>query len=393
MHAGILSCPPETPVREVAHLMARQRVHAVAVANVAGDGRPWGVVSASDVAAAAAAGGEPTAGEVAAAELLTIGAHEPLYRAAQLFTEHQVSHLVVVDETYGVPVGVLSTLDLARAYAGPSPAPRTIVVALDPEWDEAGRDAVGLGAFLAAIDDAHLEFATVIDPGESGWPEDPTSVARRLRHHVRRSGLLADDAAIRVHVVPDHATPRALHDVATKFGARIVVAGAPHTGPVGRIVPGSAAERLLAIADCPVAFAPRDFASLDREARLAVVGVGYVNSADGRAALRHAVRLAARTGAALEVIEVVSPGDADALVVARERLDEVVAALPGRVTATANVVCGHAADALAAASRDLDALLIGSRGFGPLHSVLAGGMSGRVIREAACPVLVVPARR
>ena len=41
-------------------------------------------------------------------------------------------------------------------------------------------------------------------------------------------------------------------------------------------------------------------------------------------------------------------------------------------------------------SHDLDLLVIGSRGYGPLHSVLLGGVSGRVIRDAACPVIVVP---
>lgn len=41
-------------------------------------------------------------------------------------------------------------------------------------------------------------------------------------------------------------------------------------------------------------------------------------------------------------------------------------------------------------SHDLDILVIGSRGYGPLHAVLLGGVSGRVIRDAACPVIVVP---
>ena len=33
---------------------------------------------------------------------------------------------------------------------------------------------------------------------------------------------------------------------------------------------------------------------------------------------------------------------------------------------------------------------LGSRGYGPLHSVLVGGVAGRVVREAACPVIVLP---
>jgi hypothetical protein len=33
---------------------------------------------------------------------------------------------------------------------------------------------------------------------------------------------------------------------------------------------------------------------------------------------------------------------------------------------------------------------MGSRGYGPVRAVLAGGVSGRVAREAHCPVIVVP---
>jgi hypothetical protein len=35
-------------------------------------------------------------------------------------------------------------------------------------------------------------------------------------------------------------------------------------------------------------------------------------------------------------------------------------------------------------------LLVGSRGYGPLHSVIVGGVAGRVVREAACPVIIFP---
>jgi CBS domain-containing protein len=60
MHPGVLSCPPETPLREVARMMARFRVHAIVVFAEEGAGGErgviWGVVSDSDVVAAAAAG-------------------------------------------------------------------------------------------------------------------------------------------------------------------------------------------------------------------------------------------------------------------------------------------------------------------------------------------------
>ncbi len=117
MHHGILSCTGDAPLGEVAGMMAKHRVHAVAVTN--GDGRRVvAIVSDLDVAAAAASGREPTAIEVAATEPLTISANEQLHDAAQRMAEHAVSHLVVVDPASGYPVGILSTLDIAVVYAG-----------------------------------------------------------------------------------------------------------------------------------------------------------------------------------------------------------------------------------------------------------------------------------
>ena len=41
-------------------------------------------------------------------------------------------------------------------------------------------------------------------------------------------------------------------------------------------------------------------------------------------------------------------------------------------------------------SGDVDLLVCGSRGYGPLGSVLLGGVSRRLVHRAACPVVVVP---
>ncbi len=35
-------------------------------------------------------------------------------------------------------------------------------------------------------------------------------------------------------------------------------------------------------------------------------------------------------------------------------------------------------------------MLAGSRGYGPLRSVLVGGVSGRLMRTVQCPMIVVP---
>jgi CBS domain-containing protein len=114
MTTGIMSCVAETPLRSVARLMASYRVHSVVVLTDSG----WGVVSDLDLIAAAATGvDDRTARHAAGSPAVTIGADEPLVRAAQLMREHETSHLLVVDVETTRPVGVVSTLDVARAIA------------------------------------------------------------------------------------------------------------------------------------------------------------------------------------------------------------------------------------------------------------------------------------
>lgn len=117
MRMGVVSCPDGTTLREAARIMATYRIHCVVVSDLEGQ-RPWGVVSDSDLAAAASRDLDAVAvRDVARTELVTVAANEPLARAAQLLTEHQVTHLVVVTGANRHPVGVLSTLDLAGVLA------------------------------------------------------------------------------------------------------------------------------------------------------------------------------------------------------------------------------------------------------------------------------------
>ena len=119
MRVGLFSCPPETPLRDVARMMATHHVHSVIVTDLgpeASGERPWSVVSDLDLVRAGDAT-ERTAGEVAATELVTVAADDRLAHAAQLMSEHDISHLVVVQPATGKPVGVLSTLDIAGVVA------------------------------------------------------------------------------------------------------------------------------------------------------------------------------------------------------------------------------------------------------------------------------------
>ena len=121
MHEGVLSCSTDTPLSAVAEIMAARGVHCVVVTE-SDDLGVWGVISDLDLVAAAGVRDldAQSAGASAATPALTIHPGDTLQRAAQVMTEHAIAHLLVVDDTSGEPVGVLSTLDLARVLAGHS---------------------------------------------------------------------------------------------------------------------------------------------------------------------------------------------------------------------------------------------------------------------------------
>jgi CBS domain-containing protein len=119
MTAGILTCLPVTPLRVVARIMATHRVHAVVVFGHDDRLRPWGVVSDLDLIGAIDS--RATADAIAASPVVTVTPEDTLVHAAQLMREHSTAHLVVVaDEASPVPIGILSTLDVAQAFAAES---------------------------------------------------------------------------------------------------------------------------------------------------------------------------------------------------------------------------------------------------------------------------------
>jgi CBS domain-containing protein len=119
MRDVIVTCEPDTPLVEVAALMADHRIHCVVVTEADSQTHaPWALVSDLDLAAAAIEGIEGrVARQVSATPVVTVTSGEPLWRAAQLMTEHANPHLVVVDEATNRPVGILSTLDVAAVAA------------------------------------------------------------------------------------------------------------------------------------------------------------------------------------------------------------------------------------------------------------------------------------
>jgi CBS domain-containing protein len=124
MQLGLFTCAPEDPVGSVAQTMAAQAIHCVVVAGIArrdhaGEHLGWGIVSDLDLMAALHNGSSTaTAGEVAGSEIVTVSPRDSLAFAAGLMVEHESAHLVVVSPETDRPVGMLSTLDVARAADG-----------------------------------------------------------------------------------------------------------------------------------------------------------------------------------------------------------------------------------------------------------------------------------
>ncbi len=77
------------------------------------------------------------------------------------------------------------------------------------------------------------------------------------------------------------------------------------------------------------------------------------------------------------------------------RLEETVAAVLGAhddPRLNAELVYGSPPEALSAASRDAQLLVLGSHGHGQLFEAVLGSVSQYCVRHASCPVVVIPGR-
>jgi nucleotide-binding universal stress UspA family protein len=171
--------------------------------------------------------------------------------------------------------------------------------------------------------------------------------------------------------------PKGLSFAAQETGAALLAVG-----------PGSTAARLLSGAPCAVA--------LVREApeRLGTIGVGFVATAEGRAALKGAHALAASAGARLRVLVAAQPRAWMRRVSAAELRAEAEqaaqAAASGLLGAPIDIdVSIHEpAELLLGVTHELDLLVAGARGYGPVPAVLLGGVTRRLVEDARCPVIV-----
>jgi nucleotide-binding universal stress UspA family protein len=207
-----------------------------------------------------------------------------------------------------------------------------------------------------------------------------------------------DEEGVDRRLIPSSSPAHGLHSLAEEEGAALLVIGSTQHGALGRL--GGEAERLLHGSPCPVAVVPAG-GSLDD---VRTVAVAYDGGEESRAALRAAETLAPRLGARHLLVGAVDPSPygpvfaeskPEAEATAREQahrvLSQAVEGMGGDLPVENRVALGPASQALVQASTDdVDVLVMGSRAYGPVRSVLLGSVSRHVIAHASCPVIVVP---
>ena len=111
MRGRVLTCTRLTRAREVARTMVTHAVHSIVV--VDDDGRMMGTVSDDAIMRAALDGHGGSAGDLADGRTPAVRAGVSVEDAARAMVRASGTHVVVIDGR-GVPIGMISTLDLAR---------------------------------------------------------------------------------------------------------------------------------------------------------------------------------------------------------------------------------------------------------------------------------------
>ena len=285
-----------------------------------------------------------------------------------------------------------------------------LVVGVDET--EHSRDAIALGVQLAPALPGDLMLVYVhtlqeLDALMAG--HDPEEVEQLVAEHAGTkqaevSALAAEMGISDVRLRRATSAAAGLHAQAVEGDAALVVIGPSSRSGLGRVLPGATAERLLSGSPVPVAVAPKGYAS--HEPGPDLIGVGFDDGEESRQAVAWSADLASRAGASLQLLAVHAPLPFGSAAVSgaygtqtvnqvltqelRSEAEKLVEALSLDVAVESHLLKGDPAKMLVERSQELGLLVLGSRGYGPLKSVLLGSVSSYVLRNAHCPVIVVP---
>lgn len=269
------------------------------------------------------------------------------------------------------------------------------LVAIDDS--SAGRDALELGRVLCIATGASALVVTVVFAGPLPMefallPEEESWEAAPLFERAREA--LAG-VEVETRAFGGGSAAAVITSVAEREDLDGIVLGSPHRSGLDRLLRGSVATGVLNGARTDVFVAPPGYAG-GNHGGLETVAVGYLGTPESKVALRRAVELLGPDGR-IELLTVAEPpvplsaagGNLPNPIEPDRILAEGLDRVPADVRREGRRLAGAAAPELEkTCAEGVDLLVLGSRGYGPVMSVLLGSVSGHVFRHAPCPILV-----
>src|ERR1700722_3438297 len=273
---------------------------------------------------------------------------------------------------------------------------KNVLVGVDDR--QGGRDAIALATHL--VDEAGKltllnVHSGVLRPVDAASPGAVSAEQERshtlLERELERAGVQAELAS-----VVSSSPGKGLHQQAEEQQADLIVVGSCSRGAFGRAMLGDDTRAALNGSPCGAACPPRSYA--EAPTPIAKIGVGYDGSSESEAALAMAHELARSTRASIIALEavsmpsyaysgMVSPAIGETMETMIEEAKERMRALPD---VAGRAVYGFAGEELASFGDELDLLVVGSRGYGPVKRLVVGSTSEYLERHARCSLLVLP---
>ncbi len=267
-----------------------------------------------------------------------------------------------------------------------------VMVGVDGQ--EGGHDAIALARQLVARDgvliEAHVREsypAKFGGPQASSWELTDDGIEEKAE-------IEATGTPVSVRHILATSTGRGLHELAEEEGADLLVVGSTRHGVLGRVMIGDRTSESINGAPCAIAVAPSAYAKSNCELRR--VGVAYDGTVESKHALAVARKIAADQGATLAAMKVVKVPMGmynTSVLPLHEMIKPLVEEARSEIEALGDVEphsqYGDVAEELTQFSRNVDLLVIGSRGYGPFGRLVHSSASRHLSRSCHSPLLVL----